>query len=84
MGWQGCAIMNEVLDPESSLELSTQYSLNGLVTLLELSRDISMRSDLDALLRRVETAALRVLDCERITVFLNEPLANDLLSRLDQ
>jgi phosphoserine phosphatase len=62
--------------------LSTQYSLNGLVTLLELSRDISMRSDLDALLRRVETAALRVLDCERITVFLNEPLANDLLSRL--
>ena len=74
--------MTEVLDPESASASSTPYSLDGLVTLLELSRDISMHSDLDALLRRVETAALRVLDCERITVFMNEPLANDLLSRL--
>ena len=41
-----------------------------------------MHSDLDTLLRQVETAALRVLDCERLTVFVNEPLANDLRSRL--
>jgi sigma-B regulation protein RsbU (phosphoserine phosphatase) len=74
--------MNEVLDTESVSESSTHYSLDGLVTLLELSRDISMHLDLDMLLRRVEAAALHVLDCERLTVFLNEPLANDLRSRL--
>jgi phosphoserine phosphatase len=75
-------MMPEVLDSESASDSSTRHSLNGLVMLLELSRDISTHSDLDTLLRRVEAAALRVLDCERMTVFLNEPLANDLLSRL--
>jgi phosphoserine phosphatase len=74
--------MTEVLDPESASHSSTHYSLTGLVTLLELSRDISTHSDLDTLLRRVEIAALRVLDCERLTVFVNEPLANALRSRL--
>lgn len=74
--------MNDVCDPESAPPSTSQYRLDGLVTLLGLSRDISVHSDLDSLLRRVETAAVRVLDCERLTVFLNEPLANDLLSRL--
>jgi phosphoserine phosphatase len=58
------------------------YSLDGLVTLLELSRELSVPSDLDVILRHVEQAALRVLDCERLTVFVNEPLANALRSRL--
>ena len=58
-----------------------QYSLEDLVTLIELSRELSVPSDLDTLLRRVERTALRVLDCERLTVFVNEPLANDLRSR---
>jgi phosphoserine phosphatase RsbU/P len=74
--------MTDVCDPESSTEDATRYSLDGLVTLMELSRDINVLSDLDMLLRRVEAAALRVLNCERLTVFLTEPLANDLRSRL--
>jgi len=67
---------------EPASRRTTHHSLNRLVTLLELSRELSVLSDLDTLLRRVETAALRVLDCERLTVFVNEPLANDLRSRL--
>jgi phosphoserine phosphatase len=55
---------------------------HDLVTLLELSRELSVHPDLDTLLRRIETVALRVLDCERLTVFVNEPLANALRSRL--
>ena len=61
---------------------TTHYPLNALVTLIELSRDVSVHADLDTLLRRVEIAALRVLDCERFTVFVSEPLANALRSRL--
>jgi phosphoserine phosphatase RsbU/P len=60
----------------------TEYSFDGLLTLLELPRQLSVPSDLDTLLRRVEDAALRVLDCERLTVFVSEPLANTLRSRL--
>ena len=59
-----------------------RYSLDGLVTLLALSRDVGIHGDLDVLLQRVEEAALRVLDCERLTVFLYEPVAQDLCSRL--
>ena len=55
---------------------------HDLVTLLELSRELSVHPDLDTLLRQIETVALRVLDCERLTVFVNEPLANALRSRL--
>jgi serine phosphatase RsbU (regulator of sigma subunit) len=55
---------------------------HDLVTLLELSRELSVHPDLDTLLRRIETVALHVLDCERLTVFVNEPLANALRSRL--
>jgi phosphoserine phosphatase len=60
----------------------TGYPLDGLVVLLGLSRDIGIHLDLDTLLRRVETAALRVLECERLTVFMTEPLSNQLRSRL--
>lgn len=67
---------------DTAADHTVHYALDGLVTLLALSRDIGIHSDLDTLLQRVETAALRVLDCERLTVFLNEPLAQDLRSRL--
>jgi phosphoserine phosphatase len=75
--------MTDATRPEgSAVDPTANYPLDGLVTLLALSRDIGIHSDLDTLLRRVEVAALRVLDCERLTVFLNEPLAQGLRSRL--
>ena len=69
-------------DLDSAADRTSGYALDGLVTLLGLSRDIGIHSDLDTLLQRVEAAALHVLDCERLTVFLNEPLARELRSRL--
>jgi phosphoserine phosphatase len=71
-------------EPESPPppDRTTHYALDGLVTLLALSRDIGIHTDLDTLLRRVEAAALSVLDCERLTVFVNEPVDKDLRSRL--
>jgi phosphoserine phosphatase RsbU/P len=77
-----CAQMTKTSGAETTAIRTTRYSLNDLITLTELSRDVSVHSNLDSLLRRVETAALRVLDCERFTVFVNEPLANALRSRL--
>jgi phosphoserine phosphatase len=67
---------------EPAARATPSYSFESLVTLLELSRELSVPSDLDTLLRRFEQAALRVLDCERLTVFVSEPLANALRSRL--
>src|SRR5262245_61193449 len=67
---------------DTAPDAETRYFLDGLVTLLELSRDIGVCSDLDALLHRIESAALRAIDCERLTVFLAEPLTQDLRSRL--
>lgn len=72
--------MNQVYD-EVAPHGPVQYSLDGLIALLDLSRDIGVCADFDSFLRRVEVAALRVLDCERLTVFLNEPLTNALRSR---
>ena len=66
--------------PIPATDPAARYVLDGLVTLLALSRDIGIHSDLDILLQRVEAAALRALDCERLTVFL--PVSNDLRSRL--
>ena len=60
----------------------TDHSRNGLATLLGLFRELGVHSDLDTLLRRVETTALQVLDCERLTIFVNEPRANALCSRV--
>jgi adenylate cyclase len=59
-----------------------RYSLDGLEILLDLSQHIGICLDLDTLLGRIEVAALRVLDCERLTVFLCEPITHDLRSRL--
>ena len=73
--------MNEVYEEAALAHGPVQYSLDGLIALLDLSRDIGVCSDFDALLRRVEAAALCVLDCERLTVFLNEPVTNALRSR---
>lgn len=74
--------MTKTPGAETAVLRTIHYSLNDLITLTELSRDVSMHADLDTWLRRVETAALRVLDCERFTVFVSEPLANALRSRL--
>lgn len=51
-----------------------------LLTVLEVSRELATTTDLPRLLERVADAALRVLDCERASVFLHDPAGDELYS----
>jgi phosphoserine phosphatase len=53
-----------------------------LRAVLEVTRELASTSDLSALLRTVEKAALSVLECERATVFLYDRDRHELYSRL--
>ena len=72
--------MTKSYPAELAARPTTHHAPRDLVTLLELSRELSVYPDLDTSLRRMETAALHVIDCERLTVFVNEPFANNLHS----
>lgn len=56
--------------------------IHDLQAVLEVSRDITATNELLPLLRKVEQAALRVLDCERATVFLYDRERHELVSRV--
>ena len=53
-----------------------------LHTLLDVSRELGATLDLHTLLQRIEQAALQVLDCARVTVFLHDRQRDELFSRL--
>lgn len=59
-----------------------QKQIHDLQVVLEVSREISATQELDLLLQKVEQAALRVLDCERATVFLYDKERHELASRV--
>ena len=62
----------------------TQYQrrIDNLTILLDVSKRMAATTELQPLLERVEQAALRVLDCERATVFLYDPAADELYSKV--
>jgi len=53
-----------------------------LLTLLEVSGQLSASTELSPLLRAIELASLRVLDCERTTIFLYDSEGDELVSRI--
>ncbi len=57
-----------------------QRRIDNLTVLLEVSRQMAASTELVPLLERIEQATLRVLDCERATVFLYEGCAEELYS----
>ena len=59
-----------------------EKQIHDLQVVLEVSRDISATQELIPLLQKVEQAALRVLDCERATVFLYDAEKQELSSRV--
>lgn len=63
-------------------DLTTSAAETKLHTLLDISRALGATLDLQTLLQRIEQAALQVLDCERVTVFLYDRERDDLFSRL--
>ncbi len=60
----------------------TERQIADLNTLLDVSRRLGATTELTPLLQRVTEAAIRVLDCERTTVFLYDRNAHELHSRV--
>ena len=56
--------------------------VDDLRVLLEVSRQLGASTELLPLLQAVERATLRVLDCERVSIFLYEPYADELYSKV--
>jgi phosphoserine phosphatase RsbU/P len=54
--------------------------VGDLLRVLEISNQLAVTTDLQELLRQIETAALNVLDCERATVFVYDDQSNELYS----
>jgi phosphoserine phosphatase len=56
--------------------------LADLHAVLEISRQLGAGTDLGSLLQIIENATLKVLDCERISIFLHDASTDELWSRL--
>jgi sigma-B regulation protein RsbU (phosphoserine phosphatase) len=56
--------------------------LDALSALLRVTRQVGEFLPLDTLLQQIESATLRVLDCERVTVFLIDGARQELYSRI--
>ncbi len=75
-------------EPRTQPVLSKGASANAdkhvvdLQAVLEVSRNLAATTELTPLLRTVEQAALRVLECERATVLLYDRERNELFSRM--
>jgi phosphoserine phosphatase len=61
---------------------ATQKQVADLLTVLEVSRRLTATPELQPLLELIEQSALRVLDCERASVFLYDPRTDELYSRV--
>ncbi len=59
-----------------------EKQVQDLQTVLEVSRELGATIELAPLLRKVEQAALKVLECERATVFLYDTERHELVSRV--
>jgi phosphoserine phosphatase len=63
-------------------EADLRQQIENLTDLLAVSREIGATIELEPLLKRIEQAALHVLDCERATVFLYDRVHDELHSKL--
>ena len=54
--------------------------ISDLLQVLEISRKLATTQDLQTLLTQIEEAAVKVLDCERATVFVHDLQTGDLYS----
>jgi len=53
-----------------------------LEALLKLQQDLALEADIDRVLGRIVATALRMLDCERATLYVLDPGKNELWSRV--
>lgn len=59
-----------------------ERQIHDLQAVLEVAREITATNELQPLLAKVEQAALKVLDCERATVFIYDHDRQELYSRV--
>ena len=57
-----------------------KVQLDDLLQVLEISRTLALNLDLQSLLKQIEQAAVKVLNCERATVFVHDRKADELYS----
>ncbi|MFH1418518.1 MAG: GAF domain-containing SpoIIE family protein phosphatase [Planctomycetota bacterium] len=65
-----------------SIDARDAKRIADLQAVLEVSRELAAVSELTPLLHKVETAARKVLECERATVFLYDRVHHELYSRM--
>lgn len=56
--------------------------IEDLLAVLKVSRQLAASTDLEKLLKTIEESALKVLDCERATVFLHDEGTDELYSQV--
>lgn len=59
-----------------------EKKIDDLLAVLKVSRQLAASTDLEKLLKTIEESALKVLDCERATVFLHDPKTDELFSQV--
>jgi phosphoserine phosphatase len=67
---------------QSGIEPESERRVADLLAVLDVSRQLAASPELQPLLEAIEQSALRVLDCERASVFLHDPSTDELSSRV--
>lgn len=73
--------MSETFPPISSAP-PPNVTAAQLKTILDVSRALTVTTDLDLLLRRIAEAACSILGCERASIFLHDPKTDELWSKV--
>jgi len=67
---------------ESMTHGDNSKQVADLMRLIDVSRQLGATFELEPLLKSIEEAALQVLDCERVSVFLYDPSTRELFSKV--
>ncbi len=63
-------------------QVNNSKQVADLMRLIDVSRQLGATFELEPLLKSIEEAALHVLDCERVSVFLYDPNTRELFSKV--
>jgi phosphoserine phosphatase RsbU/P len=64
------------------LQVEESISVDQMTLVLEVSRHLAVTPDLDALLREIVNAAMRLLHAERASIFLHDPGPDQLWTKI--
>ncbi len=78
----GTSMTPQAMQRDSASLETARQRVDDLRAVLQLSRELGASTEIAPLLQKVETAALRVLGCERATVLIYDADANELYSRV--